>query len=85
MCAAVVFEVKPLNVALTCSVWAVGSNTIVARPVPGETTTGGGTSFAAERSAVKVIGIALAAGAGSMRAAIMIHAGETYPIFVSLS
>src|SRR6266540_4602396 len=38
MCAALVFEVKSLNVALTCSVWATGSSTIVARPVPGDAT-----------------------------------------------
>src|SRR5437870_6369643 len=69
MCAPVILgEVRPLNVALICSVWAVGSSTIVARPVPGEGT-GVGSSLAPERLAVKVIGIALAAGAGSIRAA----------------
>ena len=36
MCAAVSFDVKPLNVTLSCSVWATGSSTIVARPVPVE-------------------------------------------------
>ena len=40
---------------------------MVARPVPGEGT--GGSSLAPERTAVKVIGIALAAGAGSIMAA----------------
>jgi hypothetical protein len=44
MCEAVVTEVKPLNVTLTCIVWAVGSNTTVAKPVAGEPV--GGTSFA---------------------------------------
>ena len=37
MCAPVIVgEVKPLKVALICIVWAVGSSTTVARPVPGE-------------------------------------------------
>src|SRR5580704_8295391 len=62
MCAATSFDVKPLNVAVTCSVWAVGSRTIVARPVPGEGVAG--FSFAPERFAVKVIGFAWVAGAG---------------------
>src|ERR1700694_5030521 len=62
MCAATSFDVKPLNVALTVSVWAVGSSTIVASPVPGEAVAG--FSFAPERFAVKVIGFAWAAGAG---------------------
>jgi len=75
MCAAVSGVVRPLNVAAICIVLAVGSNTIVARPVPGEPV--GGVSFAPERSAVKVIGIAWAAGAGSIRgAAIMTNAGR---------
>src|SRR5262249_50670517 len=51
-----------LNVALIVSVWAVGSSTIVARPVPGEALAG--FSFAPERFAKKVIGAAWAAGAG---------------------
>src|SRR5260370_3538267 len=56
MCAALVIDVKPLNVAFTCSVWAVESSTTVARPVPGEGT--GGTSFAPVRLPTKGIGIA---------------------------
>ena len=47
------FDVKPLNVALTVSVWAVGSSTIVATPVPGEAL--GGFSFAPVRFVVMVI------------------------------
>src|SRR6266581_385375 len=82
MCAALVIEVKSLNVALTVSVSAVGSSTIVARPVPGDTTEGVCTSFAAERLAMKVIGSAVAAGADSIRAAVMTKAGETYRISV---
>jgi hypothetical protein len=78
MCAAVSFDVKPLNVALICIVWAVGSSTTVARPVPGDTT--GGTSFAPERLPANVIGIALAAGACSIRAPIKTNAGEKYLI-----
>src|SRR5262245_17813586 len=75
MCAALVFEVNPLNVALTCIVWAVGSSTTVAKPVPAGLT--GGTSFAPERFKSKVIGIAWAAGTGSIRAAvIMTNAGK---------
>src|SRR5262249_12291005 len=75
MCAAVVPEVNPLNVALTCSVWAVGSSTTVAEPVPAGLT--GGTSFAPERFSSKVIGIACAAGTGSIRAAtVMTNAGK---------
>jgi hypothetical protein len=31
MCAALVIDVKPLNVAFTCSVWAVGSSTTAAK------------------------------------------------------
>jgi hypothetical protein len=61
MCAIVLFDPKPLNIALICSVWATGSSTIVARPVPGEEL--GGFSFAPERFAKKVIGAAWAAGA----------------------
>jgi hypothetical protein len=78
MCAAVSFDVKPLNVALIWIVSAVGSSTIVARPVPGEAM--GGTSFAPERLPTNVIGIALAAGACSIRAPIKTNAGETYLI-----
>src|SRR5258708_6573896 len=74
MCAATSLEVKPLNVALICIVWAVGSSTMVARPVPGEATVG--TSFAPERSAMKVIWFAWTAGADTIRTAIMTNAGE---------
>ena len=63
MCAATSFDVKPLKVALICIVWAVGSSTTVARPVPGEAT--GGTSFAPARLPTKVIGSA-SAGTGSI-------------------
>jgi hypothetical protein len=78
MCAATSFDVKPLNVALTCSVWAVGSNIIVAVPVPGVAT--GGTSFAPLRLPTNVIGTAWTAGAWNVRAANRISAGETYLI-----
>jgi hypothetical protein len=55
MCAPVIVgEVRPLNVAVICIVWAVGSSTTVARPVPGEGT-GLGSSLAPERSAVNAI------------------------------
>src|SRR6516162_3886874 len=74
MCAIVSFDVKPLNIALIVSVWAVGSSTIVARPVPGEAL--GGFSFAPDRVAKKVIGSAWTAGADSICAAIMTNAGE---------
>ena len=53
MCAIVSFDVKPLNIALIVSVWAVGSSTIVATPVPGEAL--GGFSFAPVRFVVMVI------------------------------
>ena len=56
MCAATSFDVKPLNVAFICIVWAVGSSTTVAKPVAVEAT--GGTSFVAARLATKVVGIA---------------------------
>jgi hypothetical protein len=72
MCAAVSFDVKPLNVALICIVWAVGSSTTAAKPVPGEAT--GGTSFAPARLPTKVIGIAWAADAGSISAVAMARA-----------
>src|SRR5438132_13611078 len=78
MCAAKSLDVKPLNVALTCNVWAVGSRIIVASPVPGEAT--GGTSFAPERLPTNVIGTAWAAGACSIRAPIRTNAGERYLI-----
>jgi hypothetical protein len=74
MCAAVSVDVKPLNVTLTCSVWAVGSRNIVARPVPGEALEG--TSFAPERLPTKVIIIAWAAGAGSISNAIRASGSE---------
>lgn len=59
MCEAVVPEVRPPNVSFTCSVLAVGSRNTIAKPAPGVLTTG--TSFAPERTVVKVIGLALAA------------------------
>ena len=67
MCAAVVGEVRTPNVTFTCSVLAVGSRNTVANPAPGVLTAG--TSFAPERLVVNVIGIAYAAGAGSIMAA----------------
>jgi len=74
MCAAVVPEVNPLNIALTVNVLASGSSTTVAEPVPAGLT--GGTSFAPERFSSKVIGTAWAAGTGSIRAAtVMTNAG----------
>jgi hypothetical protein len=76
MCAATVFDVKSLNVALTCSVWAVVSSTTVARPIPFDMM--GGFSFAPDRSAVKVIGSAWAAGAGRIGAAA--NASKQEPI-----
>src|SRR5206468_3836225 len=78
MCAATSFDVKPLNVALTCNVWAVGSRITVASPVPGEAT--GGTSFAPERLPTNVIGTAWAANVCSIRAPIRTNAGERYLI-----
>jgi hypothetical protein len=69
MCAAVVFEVNPLNVALISNVWAGGSSTTVAKPVPAGLT--GGTSSAPERFNGKVVGAAWAAGTGSIRAATL--------------
>src|SRR4051794_38292715 len=68
MCAAVSGVVKPKNAARIDIVWAVGSSTTVTAPAPGEPL--GGTSFAPERIPPKVIGIAWAAGAGSIRAAV---------------
>src|ERR1700732_23415 len=82
MCAATSFDVKPLNVALTCNVWAVGSSITVASPVPGELT--GGTSFAPERLPTNVIGVAWAAGAWSIKAPIRTNAGERYLISAPL-
>src|SRR5205807_976039 len=76
MCAAVVIDVKPVNIALTCRVWATGSSTIVATPVPGEVV--GGFSFAPERFAMKVIGSAWAAGVGRIGAAA--NASKQEPI-----
>src|SRR5262245_12648017 len=78
MCAIVTGDVNPLNVALIRIVSAVRPSTIVATPVPGETT--GGTSFAPERLASKVIGIAWAAGANSISATIRTNAAEIYLI-----
>jgi hypothetical protein len=65
MCAAVVGVVKPLKVALTCSVWAVVSSITVANPVPRE----GVPSFAPLRTATKVSVAAFATGTGSISAA----------------
>src|SRR5205823_7589327 len=76
MCAATVFDVRPLNVALTCSVCAVGSRITVASPVPGDTTAG--TSFAPLRFAVKVIGIALAVDSCSIKPATEPNAQGKY-------
>src|SRR5262245_53947168 len=85
MCAPVIVgEVRLLNVALICIVWAVGSSTTVARPVPGEGT-GLGSSLAPERTAVKVIGMALATDDGNAKTAIIISAGETLRILTSIS
>jgi hypothetical protein len=81
MCAATSLEVKPLNVTLIWSVCAAASNITVARPVPGEGTTG--TSLAPERVAVNVIGIALATDDGNANTAIIISAGETLRILTS--
>src|SRR5262245_15591857 len=68
MCAPVIVgEVRPLNVALICICWAVGSSTTVATPVPGDGT-GLGSSLAPERLAVKVIGVALAVAIGNANA-----------------
>src|SRR5262249_29978175 len=69
MCAAVAGPVKPLNVTLGCSVCAVGANTTVTKPVPGEAV--GGTSFAAERVVVNVIGTACAAGSENNISALL--------------
>ena len=55
---------------MICIVSAAGSSTTATLPAPGELLGGGGTSFAAERMPPKVIGIARAAGAGSIRAAV---------------
>src|SRR5262245_66034241 len=81
MCAATPFEVKlaGFHAAWTSICWATGSRFIAADPVPGDIT--GGTTFAPERKAVKSgannIDSALAAGAGSIRAAAIIaHPGK---------
>jgi hypothetical protein len=68
MCAIVSFDPKPLNVALIVSVWAVGSSTIVARPVPAEAL--GGFSLEPDRPAVNVMGLAWAAGTDSIISAM---------------
>ena len=57
MCAMMVFDVKPLNVACTASVLAVGSSTIVADPVVPAVGVGG-ISSACVRLVVKVVGLA---------------------------
>src|SRR5215468_4775519 len=56
MCAAVVPEVSPENVADTMTVWATGSIITVANPVPGEFV----GSLGPFKTAVKVIGVAKA-------------------------
>jgi hypothetical protein len=66
ICAAISGVVKPKNDAMICIVSAVGSSTTATEPAPGEVL--GGTSFAPDRIPPKVIGIACAAGAGSIRA-----------------
>jgi hypothetical protein len=70
MCAIVSAIVKPLNVALIVSVWAVAvtSSTTVATPVPGELL--GGLSFAPLRLATKVVVAASAAGADCIISAL---------------
>src|SRR6516164_728385 len=72
MCAMMVFEVRPPNVRWTPSVLAVGSSTTVPDPVAGDPVAG--TSSACVRLTVKVIGLAEAAAAGSIRAANSINA-----------
>src|SRR5436853_406335 len=78
MCAAVSGVVSPLKVTLTCIVSAVGSSTTDAKPVAVEAV--GGISFAAERLATKVIGIADASDVWNTRADISNNAGVMYLI-----
>jgi hypothetical protein len=66
MCAAISGVVNPKNDARICIVSAVGSSTTVTLPAPGELL--GGVSLAPERMPPKAIGIAWAAGAGSISA-----------------
>src|SRR5262252_10705012 len=56
MCAAVAFDVRPLNVMLSWMVWATGSSTIIAKPVPGLPVAG--FSFAPDSTDWNVIGAA---------------------------
>src|SRR5215475_1384962 len=61
MCAALSGDVKPENVTLSPSVWAVVSSTTCTEPVPSEGV-GSGRSFAPERLAKRFIMSAWAAG-----------------------
>src|SRR5215831_4558621 len=81
MCAIVSFDVRPLNVALTWSVCAVGSSITVAVPVAGVVT--GGTSLAPLRSPTNVMGTAGAGVGCSARAAKPSKPNERY--FISAS
>src|SRR6516162_2534154 len=81
MRAMVTFDVRPLNVALTWSVCAVGSSITVAVPVPGVAT--GGTSLAPLRSPTNVMGTAGAGVDCSTRAAKPSKPNERY--FISAS
>jgi hypothetical protein len=55
MCAATSFVVRPVNDTVSCNVWAAGSSTTTAVPVPIELV--GGFSFEPDRLTVKVIAI----------------------------
>src|SRR4051812_7981859 len=81
MCAAVSFDVRPLNVALTWSVCAVGSRTTVAVPVADVGT--GGTSLAPLRLPTNVMGAARAGVGCNARAAKPSKPNERY--FISAS
>src|SRR5262249_9680353 len=80
---AVAGPVKPLNVTLSCSVCAAGSNTSVTEPVPGDAF--GGTSFAAERVVANVIVAACAAGTDSISALLKPIAKTTTRDFMASS
>src|SRR5215469_7159484 len=81
MCAMVAFDVRPLNVALTWSVCAVGSSIAVAVPVAGVAT--GGTSLEPLRLPTNVMGTAGAGVDCSARAAKPSKPNERY--FISAS
>src|SRR5215470_17092783 len=81
MCAMVTIDVRPLNVALTWSVWAVGSSITVAVPVAGVAT--GGTSLAPLRLPTNVMGTAGAGVDCSARAAKPSKPNQRY--FISAS